>query len=256
MAKETILKIENLEVSINDNKILKGLNLEIKEGEVHALMGTNGAGKSTLVKALSAHYDCTVTNGAITYKKKNLLDLDVAQRANEGIFMSFQSPVEVPGVNNSYFLKTAINEKRKYQGLEEIDAMQFLKHVKEETAKFNIDRKLLQRDLNDGFSGGEKKRNELIQLLMLQPDLILLDEIDSGLDVDAIKTVANVINSMLDGKRSILMITHYDRLLELIKPDFVHILNDGVIAKTGDYSLALELDAKGYEAIGIKDENK
>ena len=256
MAKETILKIENLEVSINDNKILKGLNLEIKEGEVHALMGTNGAGKSTLVKALSAHYDCTVTNGAITYKKKNLLDLDVAQRANEGIFMSFQSPVEVPGVNNSYFLKTAMNEKRKYQGLEEIDAMQFLKHVKEETAKFNIDRKLLQRDLNDGFSGGEKKRNELIQLLMLQPDLILLDEIDSGLDVDAIKTVANVINSMLDGKRSILMITHYDRLLELIKPDFVHILNDGVIAKTGDYSLALELDAKGYEAIGIKDENK
>ena len=256
MAKETILKIENLEVSINDNKILKGLNLEIKEGEVHALMGTNGAGKSTLVKALSAHYDCTVTNGAITYKKKNLLELDVAQRANEGIFMSFQSPVEVPGVNNSYFLKTAINEKRKYEGLEEIDAMQFLKHVKEETAKFNIDRKLLQRDLNDGFSGGEKKRNELIQLLMLQPDLILLDEIDSGLDVDAIKTVANVINSMLDGKRSILMITHYDRLLELIKPDFVHILNDGVIAKTGDYSLALELDAKGYEAIGIKDENK
>ena len=256
MAKETILKIENLEVSINDNKILKGLNLEIKEGEVHALMGTNGAGKSTLVKALSAHYDCTVTNGTITYKKKNLLDLDVAQRANEGIFMSFQSPVEVPGVNNSYFLKTAMNEKRKYQGLEEIDAMQFLKHVKEETAKFNIDRKLLQRDLNDGFSGGEKKRNELIQLLMLQPDLILLDEIDSGLDVDAIKTVANVINSMLDGKRSILMITHYDRLLELIKPDFVHILNDGVIAKTGDYSLALELDEKGYEAIGIKDESK
>ena len=256
MAKETILKIENLEVSINETKILKGLNLEIKEGEVHALMGTNGAGKSTLVKALSAHYDCTVTNGTITYKKKNLLDLDVAQRANEGIFMSFQSPVEVPGVNNSYFLKTAMNEKRKYEGLEEIDAMQFLKHVKEETAKFNIDRKLLQRDLNDGFSGGEKKRNELIQLLMLQPDLILLDEIDSGLDVDAIKTVANVINSMLDGKRSILMITHYDRLLELIKPDFVHILNDGVIAKTGDYSLALELDAKGYEAIGIKDENK
>ncbi len=170
--------------------------------------------------------------------------------------MSFQSPIEVPGVNNSYFLKTAMNEKRKYNGLEEIDAMEFLKQVKEETAKFNIDRKLLQRDLNEGFSGGEKKRNELIQLLMLQPDLILLDEIDSGLDVDAIKTVANVINSMLDGKRSILMITHYDRLLELIKPDFVHILNDGKIAKTGDYNLALELDEKGYEAIGIKDESK
>ena len=256
MAKETILKIENLEVSINDNKILKGLNLEIKPGEIHALMGTNGAGKSTLVKTLSAHYDCIVTEGKITYKNKDLLELDVSQRANEGIFMSFQSPIEVAGVNNSYFLKTAMNAKRTYTGLPEIDAMEFLKLVKEETGKFNIDRKLLQRDLNDGFSGGEKKRNELIQLLMLQPDLIMLDEIDSGLDVDAIKTVANVINSMLDGKKSILMITHYDRLLELIKPDFVHILNDGKIAKTGDYSLALELDEKGYEAIGIKDANK
>ena len=256
MEKETILKIENLHVNINDREILKGLNLEIKPGEIHALMGTNGAGKSTLVKTLSAHYDCVVTQGKITYKKKDLLELDVSQRANEGIFMSFQSPIEVAGVNNSYFLKTAMNAKRTYTGLPEIDAMEFLKLVKEETGKFNIDRKLLQRDLNDGFSGGEKKRNELIQLLMLQPDLIMLDEIDSGLDVDAIKTVANVINSMLDGKKSILMITHYDRLLELIKPDFVHILNDGVIAKTGDYSLALELDEKGYEAIGIKDANK
>ena len=256
MGKNTILKIENLKVNINDKEILKGLNLEIKEGEVHVLMGTNGAGKSTLVKTLSAHYDCIVTDGKITYKNKDLLEMDVSQRANEGIFMSFQSPIEVAGVNNSYFLKTAMNAKRTYAGLAEIDAMEFLKLVKEETGKFNIDRKLLQRDLNDGFSGGEKKRNELIQLLMLQPDLIMLDEIDSGLDVDAIKTVANVINSMLDGKKSILMITHYDRLLELIKPDFVHILNDGKIVKTGDYSLALELDEKGYEAIGIKDANK
>ena len=256
MEKNTILKIENLHVNINDREILKGLNLEIKPGEIHALMGTNGAGKSTLVKTLSAHYDCIVTEGKITYKNKDLLELDVSQRANEGIFMSFQSPIEVAGVNNSYFLKTAMNAKRTYTGLPEIDAMEFLKLVKEETGKFNIDRKLLQRDLNDGFSGGEKKRNELIQLLMLQPDLIMLDEIDSGLDVDAIKTVANVINSMLDGKKSILMITHYDRLLELIKPDFVHILNDGKIVKTGDYSLALELDEKGYEAIGIKDANK
>ena len=254
--KKQLLKIENLHVKINENEILKGLNLEINEGEIHVLMGTNGAGKSTLVKTLSAHYDCIVTEGKITYKNKDILEMDVAQRANEGIFMSFQTPVEVPGVNNSYFLKTAINEKRAYQGLEELDAMEFLKLTKEETGKFNIDRKLLQRDLNDGFSGGEKKRNELIQLLMLKPDLIMLDEIDSGLDVDAIKTVANVINSMLDGKKSILMITHYDRLLELIKPDFVHILNDGKIAKTGDYNLALELDEKGYEAIGIKDENK
>ena len=256
MEKNTILKIENLHVNINDREILKGLNLEIKPGEIHALMGTNGAGKSTLVKTLSAHYDCIVTEGKITYKNKDLLELDVSQRANEGIFMSFQSPIEVAGVNNSYFLKTAMNAKRTYTGLPEIDAMEFLKLVKEETGKFNIDRKLLQRDLNDGFSGGEKKRNELIQLLMLQPDLIMLDEIDSGLDVDAIKTVANVINSMLDGKKSILMITHYDRLLELIKPDFVHILHNGKIVKTGDYSLALELDEKGYEAIGIKDANK
>ena len=209
-----------------------------------------------MVKTLSAHYDCEVTDGAITYKKKDLLDLDVSQRANEGIFMSFQNPIEVPGVNNSYFLKTAINEKRKYAGQEDIDTMDFLKLIKDQTAKYNLDKKLLQRDLNEGFSGGEKKRNELIQLLLLDPDLIMLDEIDSGLDVDAIKTVANVINSMLDGKKSVLMITHYDRLLELIKPDFVHILNDGQIVKTGDYSLALELDEKGYEGIGIKDENK
>lgn len=256
MSKKVLLEVEDLKVSIKDKEILKGLNLKVNEGEVHVLMGINGAGKSTLVKTLSAHYDCNVTNGKITYKNKDLLEMDVAQRANDGIFMSFQTPVEVPGVNNSYFLRTALNEKRAYLGQEEMNAMDFLKLVKEETNKFNIDRKLLQRDLNDGFSGGEKKRNELIQLLMLQPDLILLDEIDSGLDVDAIKTVATVINSMLDGKRSILMITHYDRLLELIKPDFVHILNEGKIVKTGDYSLALELDEKGYEAIGIKDENR
>jgi Fe-S cluster assembly ATP-binding protein len=256
MKKNNLLKVENLHVNINENEILKGLDLEINEGEVHVLMGTNGAGKSTLVKALSAHYDCVVTDGKITYKNKDLLEMDVTTRANEGIFMSFQTPIEVPGVNNSYFLKTAMNQKRKYAGLEEIDAMEFLKQVKEETGKYNIDRKLLQRDLNEGFSGGEKKRNELIQLLMLKPDLIMLDEIDSGLDVDAIKTVATVINDMLDGKRAVLMITHYDRLLELIKPDFVHILHKGKIAKTGDYNLALELDEKGYEAIGIKDENK
>ncbi len=251
-----MLNIENLHVNINDKEILKGLDLKVNQGEVHAIMGTNGAGKSTLVKTLSGHYDCEVSDGVVTYKNKDLLEMDVASRANEGIFMSFQNPVEVPGVNNSYFLKTALNEKRAFEGKDEIDAMDFLKHIKEETGKFNIDRKLLQRDLNDGFSGGEKKRNELIQLLMLQPDLIMLDEIDSGLDVDAIKTVANVINDMLDGKRSIIMITHYDRLLELIKPDYVHIINNGKIEKTGDYNLALELDKKGFEGIGIKDESK
>lgn len=251
-----MLDIKDLKVSINEKEILKGLNLNIKPGEVHALMGVNGAGKSTLVKTLSAHYDCEVSSGSITYKNKDLLQMDVADRANEGIFMSFQNPVEIPGVNNSYFLKTAVNEKRAYEGKEEIDAMAFMKLIKEETKKYDLDKKLLQRDLNDGFSGGEKKRNELIQLALLDPDLIMLDEIDSGLDVDAIKTVANVINKMLDGKKSVLMITHYDRLLELVKPDFVHILHDGKIVKTGDYSLALELDEKGFEGLGIKDENK
>ncbi|QKF81347.1 Fe-S cluster assembly ATPase SufC [Halarcobacter ebronensis] len=245
-----MLNIKNLKVNIDDKEILKGLDLEIKKGEVHVLMGQNGAGKSTLVKTLSDHYDCKVTQGELQYKDKNLLDLSVSDRANEGIFMSFQNPVEIPGVNNSYFLKTALNEKRKYNSEKELDAIEFLKLTKEELGKFGIDKKLLQRDLNDGFSGGEKKRNELIQLLLLKPDLILLDEIDSGLDVDAIKTVANVINNLLDGNRSVLMITHYDKLMSYIKPDFVHIMQDGKIVKTGDYNLALEIDSKGYEGIG------
>jgi len=251
-----MLDIKDLKVNINDKEILKGLDLKINPGEIHVLMGQNGAGKSTLVKTLSAHFDCEVTGGRIDYKDKDLLELDVSERANEGIFMSFQNPVEVPGVNNSYFLRTAINEKRKYNGQEELDTMEFLKLSKTQLAKFDIDKKLMKRDLNDGFSGGEKKRNELMQLLLLQPELIMLDEIDSGLDVDAIKTVATVVNDMLqeDKNRSLLMITHYDRLLSLIKPDFVHILKDGKIVKTGDYNLALELDSKGYEGIGINDE--
>jgi len=250
-----MLKVNNLKVNIDNKEILKGLDLEINAGEVHVLMGQNGAGKSTLVKTLSDHYDCEVVDGKVVYKDKDLMELDVSQRAKEGIFLSFQNPVEVPGVNNSYFLKTAVNEKRKYEGKEELDAIDFLKLTKEELGKFDIDKKLLQRDLNDGFSGGEKKRNELIQLLLLKPDLIMLDEIDSGLDVDAVKTVANVVNDLLEDKsRSLLMITHYDKLLSAIKPDFVHILHDGKIVKTGDYKLALELDANGYEAIGIKNE--
>ena len=246
-----MLEIKNLNVNIDNKPILNQLNLKINEGEIHAIMGVNGAGKSTLVKTLSNHYDCEVTSGDITYKNKNLLDLDVETRANEGLFLSYQNPVEVPGVNNSYFLKTAINAKREYENKEPYDAMQFMKLIKEKTQEYGLDKKLLQRDLNYGFSGGEKKRNELIQLLLLEPDLIMLDEIDSGLDIDAIKTVAHVINSMLDKKRSLLMITHYDRLLELIKPDFVHILKDGKIVKTGDYSLALELDKKGFDGLGL-----
>ena len=246
-----MLKVKNLHVKIDEKEIIKGLDIEIKKGEIHALMGVNGSGKSTLVKTLSGHYDCAVTSGEIEYKQNNLLELDVDERAKEGVFMSFQNPVEVSGVNNSYFLKTALNEKRLHEGQNELDSMGFMKHIKEEMNKYDLDRKLLQRDLNDGFSGGEKKRNELLQLLLLNPDLILLDEIDSGLDVDAIKTVANVINKQMNSEKSVLMITHYDRLLELIKPDFVHILYDGKIVKTGDYSLALELNEKGFEAIGV-----
>jgi len=249
-----MLDIQNLHVSINKKEILKGLNLTIKAGEVHALMGVNGSGKSTLAKTLSAHYDCLVSSGKIKYKNKDLLIQSATQRANDGIFMSFQNPVEVAGINNMYFLKTALNEKRKSKQQEELNAASFLKLVKNTVKEFGIDDSILKRNLNEGFSGGEKKRNELLQLLILEPDLLLLDEIDSGLDIDAIKIVANGINSLLDKNKSVLMITHYDRMLELIKPDFVHILQDGKIIKTGDYSLALQLEKSGFKNLGDKHE--
>ena len=251
-----MLQIENLNVEINGKKILNDFNIDIKEGEVHALMGVNGAGKSTLVKAISGHYDTDITSGSIKYKDTDITELSPDKIANEGLFLSFQTPVEIPGVNNSYFLKTAVNAKRVYNNEEELDSMGFMKLLKSKLAQYNLDNKLLKRGLNEGFSGGEKKKNELIQLLLLNPDLIMLDEIDSGLDVDAIKSVAEVVNGMLeqDKTKSLLMITHYDRLLELIKPDFVHILKDGKIIKTGDYSLALELDEKGFANLGIEDE--
>ena len=251
-----MLKIENLNVEINGKKILNDFNIDIKDGEIHALMGVNGAGKSTLVKAISGHYDTDITSGTITYNGKDITELSPDTRANEGIFLSFQAPVEVPGVNNSYFLKTAVNAKRVYNNEKELDSMEFMKILRTKLGEYNLDNSLLKRGLNEGFSGGEKKKNELLQLLLLNPDLIMLDEIDSGLDVDAIKSVAEVINGMIkeDAKKSILMITHYDRLMELIKPDFVHILKDGKIVKTGDYSLALELDEKGFANLGLEDE--
>jgi len=250
-----MLSIKNLDVSIANKEILKDFNLEINEGEVHVIMGTNGVGKSTLVKALSDHYDCEVTKGEVTFKGKDLLELDASQRANEGLFMSFQNPVEVHGVNNMYFLKSAVNEKRAYKNEEEVNSAQFLKEVKGIIKDYNINNEVIKRNVNEGFSGGEKKKNEMLQLLVLKPDLIMLDEIDSGLDIDAIKLVANAVNSMLDGKRSVLMITHYDRLLELIKPDYVHIIKDGKIAKSGDYNLALELQKRGFEGLGEDNES-
>ncbi len=252
-----MLEIKNLSVQIEQKNILKDLNLQINEGEIHVLMGVNGAGKSTLAKTLVGHYDCKVQEGSIKYKNKDLLKMSVEKRANEGVFLSFQNPVEIAGVNNTYFLKSALNAKRAYLKKDELDALSFLKEIKSKIKEFDIDGKLLKRNLNEGFSGGEKKRNELIQLLILNPELIILDEIDSGLDIDAIKVVANVINDMMKNKKkALLMITHYDRLLELIKPDFVHIMKDGKIIKTGDYSLALEIQKNGFEKIGFKDNEK
>ena len=250
MKKNRLLKIENLHVTINENEILKGLDLEINEGEIHVLMGTNGTGKSTLVKTLSGHYDCVVNEGKITYKNKDLLEMDVSTRANEGIFMSFQSPVEVAGVNNSYFLKTAINAKRVHNGLEEIDAMEFLKLTKEETAKFNIDRKLLQRDLNDGFSGGEKKRLEIAQMMMLSPRLAVLDEIDSGLDVDALSLVAKSIAKMREQlQTAVVLITHHQRILRHFQPDAVHVMMNGRIVQSGNADLVNEIERDGYQRL-------
>lgn len=249
-----MLEIKNLSVSIENHKILKDFSLNIKAGEVHALMGLNGSGKSTLVKTIAGHFECEITQGQILYKGEDLKDIEVENRANKGIFLSFQNPCEIEGVNNSYFLKSALNAKRVYEKKEELDTLEFAKLLREKLEFFNIDQSLLKRDLNAGFSGGEKKKNELIQIMILKPDLILLDEIDSGLDIDAIKTVSSVINSLLNGKIAVLMITHYDRLLEEIKPDFVHILDKGKISLSGDHSLALELDKKGFEGIGKKDE--
>ena len=249
---QKLLEINNLQVTIEgENKeILKNFDLSIGSGETHAVMGINGAGKSTLSKSITGHYGYEVAGGDIAFKGKDLLAMSPEDRANEGVFMSFQNPVEIPGVNNSYFLRSIINAKREYLGQPELSSAEIIKKIKQITKEFNIGDEMLKRAVNDGFSGGEKKKNELLQMLLLEPEFIILDEIDSGLDIDALKLVANGVNSLRDDKRSFLIITHYQRLLELIKPDFVHILKDGKIIKTGDYSLVQELEEKGYEVVG------
>jgi Fe-S cluster assembly ATP-binding protein len=241
-----MLKIENLHVRVAGKEILKGLSLEVNAGEVHAIMGPNGAGKSTLGNVLAGRDGYEVTQGRILYDGKNLLELDPEQRAAEGVFLAFQYPVEIPGVNNTYFLRTALNAQRKYRGEAELDSMQFLKLVREKLAVLHLKDELLHRAVNEGFSGGEKKRNEIFQMALLEPALAILDETDSGLDIDALKMVADGVNAMRDPKRAFLVITHYQRLLDYIVPDFVHVLADGRIVESGDKSLALQLEAHGY----------
>jgi len=241
-----MLSIENLHVSVGDKPILKGVNLQIKAGEVHAIMGPNGSGKSTLSHVLSGKPGYTVTEGKVTYQGKDLLDMEPEMRAREGVFLAFQYPVEVPGVSNIYLLKSALNAIRKHQGLAEVDAMDFLTLVKDKIKLLEMDEKFLYRSVNEGFSGGEKKRNEILQAAILEPSLCILDETDSGLDIDALKVVAAGLNSLRATDRSFLMITHYQRLLDYVKPDIVHVLADGKIVKSGGPELALELEAKGY----------
>ena len=242
-----MLKIENLHVIIEGKEILKGVSLEVKTGEIHAIMGPNGSGKSTLSSVIAGSEDYEVTKGNIFFKDENIEDLSPEERAHRGIFMSFQYPVEIPGITVTNFIKTAINSNLKARGLKEMPANEMLKKIREKANLLEIDSRFLSRSLNQGFSGGEKKRNEIFQLAMLQPKLCILDETDSGLDIDALKIVADGVNTLRDDKNSFLIITHYQRLLDYIKPDFVHVLMNGKIVKSGGADLALELEKKGYE---------
>jgi len=244
-----MLKIENLHVSIGGNQILKGIDLEVKAGETHAIMGPNGSGKSTLAQVLAGHEEYEIDDGKVEYLSKNLLEMDIEERACEGIFLAFQYPVELPGVNNTYFLKSALNAQRKYRGEKEIDAMEFIDLIGDKIKLLNLKDSLLKRPVNEGFSGGEKKRNEIFQMAVLEPKLALLDETDSGLDIDALRVVANGVNSMRKEENAIIIVTHYQRLLNYIVPDFVHVLVDGKIINSGDKNLALELEEKGYDRI-------
>ena len=241
-----MLKIENLHVRVAGKEILKGVSLEVNAGQVHAIMGPNGAGKSTLGNVLAGREGYEVTEGSITYGGKDLLALEPEERAAEGVFLAFQYPVEIPGVNNTYFLRAALNAQRKRRGESELDSMQFLKRVREKLAVLHLKDELLHRAVNEGFSGGEKKRNEIFQMALLEPKLAILDETDSGLDIDALKMVADGVNAMRAPERAFVVITHYQRLLDYIVPDFVHVLADGRIVESGDKTLAHKLEAHGY----------
>jgi Fe-S cluster assembly ATP-binding protein len=244
-----MLKINNLHASIDGKEILKGLNLEVKAGEIHAIMGPNGAGKSTLASVLAGREEYEVTEGSVDFDGKDLFELETEDRAREGLFLAFQYPVEIPGVSNVNFLRTALNEIREYRGEEPISAKDFMAKVKEKSAIVELDAKLASRSVNEGFSGGEKKRNEIFQMAMLEPKIAILDETDSGLDIDALRIVANGVNKLKNKDNAVLVITHYQRLLDYIIPDFVHVLMDGKIVKTGGADLALELEEKGYDWI-------
>jgi Fe-S cluster assembly ATP-binding protein len=242
----SLLEIKNLHANVNGNEILKGINLTVNPGEVHSIMGPNGSGKSTLAQVLARRESYEVTDGSITFDGKDLLEMKAEDAACEGLFMAFQYPVEIPGISNAYFLRAALNATRKFRGQDEMDAMDFLPLLKEKMRLLEMDERFLNRPVNEGFSGGEKKRNEIVQMAVLEPKLAVLDETDSGLDIDALKIVAKGVNAMRDKNRSMILVTHYQRLLDYIVPDFVHVLVHGRIVKSGGPELALELEQKGY----------
>jgi len=244
-----MLEVRDLYVSVNGTPILKGINLKVQAGETHAIMGPNGSGKSTLARVLAGHPSYEVTSGEVTYEGKNLLEWEPEIRSREGVFLAFQYPVDIPGVNNSYFLRAALNELRVHRGEEELDAMDFLELLKKKMKIVEMDQSFSNRPVNDGFSGGEKKRNEILQMAILEPKLSILDETDSGLDIDALKIVSSGVNQMKSPERAFVLVTHYQRLLDYIVPDFVHVLMNGQIVKSGGKELALELESKGYDWI-------